>query len=227
MKLSKNLLLVLFLALFGSGLSLQAQQWLGSGVSTGSIYRTGNVGIGLSSPGIAPLDVRGDNIYLAPSGTSGFSSKFIGLGESGGECRQYGMRVQLADNNFINIGIKTDIPFGGPFDPFPIDDVQRAATISWGDTTTPFLQCFPIPCNFGNPRPLNFEFDGNDEGCGRRVAAMFDPNATYQFRVFGDALANNWVPSDARYKSDIKDNLSRQKLFSVQKTIFELSFRSI
>lgn len=215
MKISKNLLLVLFFALFGSGLTLNAQQWLGSSNASGSIYRRGNVGIGLTTPGIAPLDVRGDNIYLAPPGTSGFSSKFIGIGESGGECPLYGMRVQLQDNNFINMGIKTKFPStGGPFDPFPFDDISKAATISWGDTTTPLLQCFPVPCNFGQPRPLNFEFDGNDEGCGTRVAAMFNPNATYQFRVFGDALANNWVPSDARYKSNVKNINSADDILS-------------
>ncbi|MDX2302424.1 MAG: tail fiber domain-containing protein [Microscillaceae bacterium] len=42
---------------------LTAQQWLGSGISTGSIYRDGNVGIGISTP-TRPFQLRGSNTVL-------------------------------------------------------------------------------------------------------------------------------------------------------------------
>lgn len=207
----KRLFTTLLIALFFTPFltQVQAQQWAGSLGTGGSIYRSGNVGIGLASPGIAPLDVRGSNIYLAPAGSVGFSSKFIGLGESGGDCKAYGLRVQSNDRAFVNLHMEQ-----APF--FIAGSDNRTPTMSWGAEDTRLVydficQCF-IPKN--RPRPFNFKYDDNGSGCGSLVASMYAPSETYQFRVYGDALANNWTPSDERYKSNIKTIKSADDILS-------------
>ena len=202
-KFTKTTILAL---VFGTLFSLtQAQTWggPGSGTINNDIWRNGNVTIGQTSNPIAPLDVRGSNIYLAPAGTSGFSQKFIGLGESGGDCNIYGMRVQRNSRAFINVGVKqpTGIqPFGA--------DLPNSPVISWGSVTPVPAPCAPFPCiNFQDaPRPLRFEFDAEEGGCGELIATMNSQKSTYQFIVYGDALASggSWVNSDARYKKDVK-----------------------
>lgn len=196
-----TLLALVFSSLFGL---VSAQTWggPGSGSINNDIWRRGNVTIGQTSNPIAPLDVRGSNIYLAPSGTVGFSQKFIGLGESGGDCNIYGMRVQRNAGAFINVGVKqpTGIqPIGA--------DLPNSPVISWGSVTLVPAPCAPFPCiNFTNaPRPLRFEYDNNEGGCGELVAEMNSLSSTYQFRLYGSARATgSWISSDARYKKDVK-----------------------
>jgi len=202
-KITKSLFLAMMLV---AGVTMaQAQTWTGpgSGSVNNDVWRRGNVGIGKTGAPIAALDVRGNNIFLAPpTSGNGFSQKFIGLGESGGDCNQYGLRVQKNAGAFINVGVKqasgiqqfgADLPFG--------------PTISWGSTTPA-----PAPCPFpGSPlcfqdrdRPLNFEFDNNPNGCGDIVAQMLSENNKYQFIVYGRAFATtSWNSSDRRYKNDI------------------------
>ena len=183
------------------GLGASAQTWLGSGSSSGSTFRSGNVGIGLTGAGIAPLDVRGNNIYLAPTGTTGFSDKFVGLGESGGDCNLYGFRAQTSSDNFINVGIKQD---PGPAEPAPPTSVAFSPTISWGNEGAP-IPCPPsIDCVPSTLRPLNFEFDDNPDGCGDVVVSMHAPAEAFQFRIFGQGLVNgSFITSDARYKTGV------------------------
>ena len=200
----KNINLTTKVALFCTAmllsLGMNAQQWLGTSGSTNPLYRSGNVAIGKTSPGIATLDVRGNNIFLAPPNSTDFSTKFIGLGESGGDCNQYGLRVQRSSSNFINVGVKqADFPIQKS------DDILFNPTISWG------AQGFgPVIGPIGAPpfglidRPLNFEFDNNAGGCGDLVVSMFSPNNSFQFRIFGQGLVNgSFITSDARYKTGV------------------------
>lgn len=195
---------ILFTLVFGSLFGFaSAQTWggPGSGSINNSIWRNGNVAIGQSTSGIAALDVRGDNIYLAPTGTTGFNRKFIGIGESGGSCNIYGMRVQRNTSAFINVGVKqpTGIQQFGA-------DLPFSPVIAWGNVTPVPAPCFPFPCiNFQDaPRPLRFEYDNNDSGCGDLIADMNSLSSTYQFRLYGSARATgSWISSDARYKNDV------------------------
>ncbi len=197
-----TLLALVFASLFGF---VNAQTWTGpgSGSTNNDIWRRGNVGIGKTSAPIAPLDVRGDNIYLAPSGSATFSDKFIGLGESGGDCNIYGMRVQRNRSAFINVGVKQP---NGPIQVFGAD-LPFSPVISWGNVTPVPAPCGPPPCfNFTDaPRPLRFEYDNVDGGCGELVAEMNSLGSPFQLIVYGDARATgSWINSDARYKNNVQ-----------------------
>lgn len=199
-KITKYFFLALMLV---AGVTMaEAQTWDGPGTGTpnNDVWRSGNVGIGKTGAPIARLDVRGSNIYLAPSG-NGFSNKFVGLGESGGDCNQYGMRVQKNSGAFINVGVKqatgiqqfgADLPFG--------------PTISWGATTpTPTFCPFPqTNCFADTDRPLDFQFDNDPNGCGDIIAQMRSADSKYQFIVYGRGYATtSWNSSDRRFKNDI------------------------
>ncbi len=140
----------------------------------------GFVGIGTgsaSTPPIAQLDVRGNNIFLGGAGTSGFVSRFASMGESGnpGECNLFGFRAQTAADQFINMGL-----------------ISGAPTISWGEThDLEFLAdngpgCGTLVMRLHSPRSIG----GN-------------PNVVME--VFGSALATSmFINSDRRMKDGVE-----------------------
>lgn len=166
----------------------------------GAAVGAGGIGVG-ANPAFAPLDVVGNNILLRPANAFNPNGKFIGIGESGGVvgpingCDIYGFRAQKNQRSFINMGIRRiSIPGG------PIALVDDLPTISWGSEVNLFPG-FPAIS-----KSLDFLFDNSATNCGARVARMSAPTSTYQFTVFGSALASggSWVNSDARFKQEIK-----------------------
>lgn len=80
------------------------------GINKMSLTDAARLGINTTAP-IAQLDVRGDNIFLAPAGSATVSPKFVGLGESGGgpfgtPCNLYGFRAQRGSGNSVNLGMQ-------------------------------------------------------------------------------------------------------------------------
>ncbi|MEM0998573.1 MAG: tail fiber domain-containing protein [Bacteroidota bacterium] len=201
-KFTRFTMAILVAFLFGFTLDANAQQWLGAFNSTGSINRTGNVGIGQAGTPLAKLDVRGDNILLAPNGTTGFVTKFVGLGESGGSCNIFGYRAQTSSDNFINVGIKR--PSGLIT---AADDYLFGPTIAWGSTGQGPIPCLPGGnCIGPRPRALNIEYDDNPDGCGKIVASFFGPPGGLVFQTFGSIRVNStFISSDSRYKTDVQD----------------------
>ena len=171
-------------------------------VSTGALGTQG-IGIG-ADPALAPLDVVGNNILLRSTDPFNPTRKFIGIGESGGVtgpingCDIYGFRAQQDTRAFINMGSRRQsVPGGVQF----IGD--GAPTISWGSQ-------FSLGTIGGIPftirKNLDFLFDNSDSDCGDIVARMSAPANSFQFTVFGDALASGgmFMNSDARYKQNIQ-----------------------
>ncbi len=168
---------------------------------TGTVFNGSGGGVGVgANPTFANLDVVGNNVLIRPSNSFNPNGKFIGLGESGGVvgpingCDIYGFRAQRDLRTFINVGIRQNSPPGGPV--FIGDGIP---TISWGSEV-------PVFGTFTLPRILNFAFDNSNSNCGTTIANMAAPTSTYQFTVFGDALASGgiFMDSDARYKQNIQ-----------------------
>lgn len=143
-----------------------------------AINRDNNVGIGIDQP-IAKLDVRGDNIFLSDiANNNGLPSRFISLGNSGGACDSYGMRVQLDPNRFANFGIQK------------INGVIDNPFIGYGGKNTIF----------------RFRYDDNGEpNCGTEIMAVTNPTSSFQLVLYGTGYASGgtWVASDRRLKSNI------------------------
>ena len=67
----------------GVGNDATALQFRLNNATRMTVRSTGDVGVGTTNP-LARLDVRGNNILLAPLASSNHNGKFVGLGESGG-----------------------------------------------------------------------------------------------------------------------------------------------
>jgi hypothetical protein len=88
-----NKVLVAAFLVLTSALSLQAQQWAGSDTITGTIYRSGNVGIGMTTP-LTLLEI--------PGSTSNASAKFGSF-----EIQGYALNnAWMGDNVYFNGGFR-------------------------------------------------------------------------------------------------------------------------
>jgi len=147
-------------------LMLVAMCLMGTAISYGQIITSssGDVGIG-AAPAFGKLDVRGGNIFLSPSLTPGLPSQFIGIGEPGGSCDIYGVRVaRLNSSNvnvdrFINTGVKkitttTTITIFEPCRDIRFDDQFLDEPI----IASPFEETLPFDDGPGythNPTPID------------------------------------------------------------------------
>lgn len=141
----------------------------------------GNVGIGtgsLTTPPIARLDVRGDNIFQAAAGTSGAQTKFTAMGESGGSCDIYGFRAQTTNTRFINMGMQ-------------VAGSTRVPVISWGLGDLEFISdrgsgCGSKVMELHNPKTVS-------------------GNTNVVLELFGRGLTNGTlITSDRRMKTGIE-----------------------
>jgi len=203
-------------------LAFAALFMLGIGSSFGQLITnaSGQVGIGLApSLSINKLDVRGSNIFLSPFTTPGIPSQFIGIGESGGPCDIYGVRVarpnstNLSQDRFLNFGVKeinfilppNQISFAGDAQ---VLSTQKSVLQSGTEVATVPVSTFtafqPV-ISWGSQGSLDFEYDANENGCGVDVLRLFGPNSTYQAIVSGTFKATSlFVSSDRRIKDNIR-----------------------
>jgi hypothetical protein len=100
--------IILTLAVLSMGLATRAQQWLGSTTSTNAIYRTGNVGIGTTTPSASLHIVNGSNnlyrnlgVAQIQTGTSTSGAALILESTAGGSATGITMGIGTDNNMYI------------------------------------------------------------------------------------------------------------------------------